>query len=50
MSSFDKIIRDILLKEVDPEGQGLVFPKNNEAVINDALKKANISTQYTTGG
>ena len=47
---FPKIIRDILLKEVDPEGQGLVFPKNNEAVINNALKKANISTQYTTAG
>ena len=47
---FPKIIRDILLKEVDPKGQGLVFPKNNEAVINDALKKANISTQYTTAG
>ena len=47
---FPKIIRDILLKEVDPEGQGLVFPKNNETVINDALKKANISTEYTTAG
>jgi len=47
---FPKIIRDILLKEIDPNGQGLVFPTNNEVVINDALKKANISTEYTTAG
>lgn len=47
---FPKIIRDILLKEVNPEGQGLVFPTNNETVINNALKKANIPTEYTTAG
>ena len=44
---FPQVIRDILLKEVDPKGQGAVFPKNNEAVINDALKKANITAEYT---
>jgi len=47
---FPKIIRDIILKEIDPNGQGLVFPTNNEVVINDALKKANINTEYTTAG
>ena len=49
---FPKIIRDILLKEIgDPTGKtGLVFPTNNEEVINDALKKANIPTEYTTAG
>ena len=49
---FPKIIRDILLREIgDPTGKtGLVFPKNNEAIINDALKKANITTEYTTQG
>ena len=44
---FPQIIRDILLKEVDPKGQGAVFPKNNETVINDALKKSNITAEYT---
>tara|TARA_R100001460_G_scaffold8693_1_gene21321 strand:- start:4724 stop:6598 length:1875 start_codon:yes stop_codon:yes gene_type:complete len=49
---FPKIIRDILLKEIgDPTGKtGLVFPTNNEEVINAALKKANIPTEYTTAG
>ena len=49
---FPKIIRDIILKEVgDPTGKtGLVFPTNNETIINDALKKANIPTEYTTAG
>ena len=47
---FPKIIRDIILKEIDPNGQGLVFPTNNEVVINAALKKANINTEYTTAG
>ena len=47
---FPKIIRDILLKEINPESQGLVFPTNNETIINDALKKANILTEYTTAG
>ena len=37
---FPKIIRDIILKEIDPNGQGLVFPTNNEVVINAALKKS----------
>ena len=44
---FPQIIRDILLKEVDPKGQGAVFPKNNETVINDGLKKSNITAEYT---
>ena len=49
---FPKIIRDIILKEVgDPTGKtGLLFPKNNETIINAALKKANIPTEYTTAG
>jgi len=47
---FPKIIRDIILKEIDPSGQGLVFPTNNEVTINAALKKANINTEYTTAG
>ena len=47
---FPKIIRDIILKEVDPSGQGLVFPIDNETTINAALKKANILTEYTTAG
>ena len=47
---FPKIVRDIILKEVDPSGQGLVFPTNNEVEINEALKKANINTEYTTAG
>jgi hypothetical protein len=49
---FPKIIRDIILKEVgDPTGKtGLVFPTNNETIINAALKKANIPTEYTTAG
>jgi hypothetical protein len=47
---FPKIIRDIILKEIDPNGQGLVFPANNEIVINKALKKADINTEYTTAG
>ena len=45
-----RIIRDILLKEIDVDGQGFVFPKNNEEVINKALKKANILTNYITAG
>ena len=47
---FPKIIRDILLREIgDPTGKtGLVFPKNNEAIINNALKQANITTEYTS--
>lgn len=49
---FPKIIRDILLKQIgDPTGKsGLVFPQNNEDLINEALKKANIPTEYTTAG
>ena len=49
---FPKIIRDILLKQIgDPTGKsGLVFPQNNEELINDALKKAKIPTEYTTAG
>ena len=45
-----RIIRDILLKEIDVDGQGFVFPTNNEEVINKALKKAKIPTTYTTAG
>ena len=47
---FPAIIRDMILKEVNPEDTGLVFPQNNETVINNALKKANIPTEYTTAG